>query len=205
MTNAVARLCLVLAAAIAPGVPAQQLERPNGVFVVAKPSLEDPNFARTVVLVTQTPDASTVGVIVNRPTQIPLRELLPGVDSSAGYRDPVFFGGPVMPRAVVALFRSERPPKASAFHVLRDLYLTMHPENITRLLSEPGPQYRLYAGFSGWAPRQLEGEFKRDGWYILPADAAAVFRGDVENLWSELVRKAEMQPACAGPCGGSWK
>lgn len=205
MKNLALRLCLALAVAIPPWASAQQLEQANGVFVIAKPSLEDPNFARTVVLVTQTTEASTVGVILNRPTQVPLRELLPGVESSSNYREPVFFGGPVMPQVVVALFRSAEPPTASAFHVLRDLYLTMHPENIAQLLAKPGRQFRLYAGFSAWAPRQLEGEFERDGWYILPADAAAVFRSDIENLWPELVRKAEMRPACLGSCGGSQK
>ena len=205
MTKAALQLCLVLAFGIAPGIAAQQLERPNGVFVVAKPTLQDPNFAQAVVLVTQTSDSSTVGVILNRPSPVPLREMLPGLESSANYRGPVFVGGPVMPQAIVALFRAPEPPKASAFHVLRDLYLTMHPDNIARLLSEPGRQYRLYAGFSAWAPRQLEGELERDGWYILPADAAFVFRGDIENLWPELVRKAEMRPARAGRCSRGWK
>jgi len=175
----------------------QQHDRPNGVFLVAKPGLPDPNFSETVVLVTQTEDASTVGVIINRPTTLELRQLLPGDEVAGNYRGAIFFGGPVMPQAVVALFRSESPPAAPAFHVLKDLYLTMHPDNIKALLANGGRQYRLYVGFAGWVPRQLAGEFEREGWHVAPADAETVFRDDLDDLWQELVRRAEKRPVNA--------
>ena len=175
----------------------QQHDRPNGVFLVAKPGLPDPNFSETVVLVTQTEDASTVGVIINRPTTLELRQLLPGDEVAGNYRGAIFFGGPVMPQAVVALFRSESPPAAPAFHVLKDLYLTMHPDNIKALLANGDRQYRLYVGFAGWVPRQLAGEFEREGWHVAPADAETVFRDDLDELWEELVRRAEKRPVNA--------
>jgi putative transcriptional regulator len=157
---------------------AQQELRPNGLLLVAKPGLQDPNFGGSVVLVTQTPDFHTVGVILNRPT----RERHRG--------KPLAFGGPVMPRVVVAVFRAAEPPKASAFHVLKDLYLSMNPENVDALLAGRNADYRLFAGFSGWAPRQLESEFGRASWFVLPADAAIVFRKDTAGLWEELVARA---------------
>jgi putative transcriptional regulator len=170
---------------------AQQEGRANGVFLVAKPGLVDPNFRQTVVLVTQTEDASTFGVILNRPTRLSLREFLPGEPGARNYRDPIFFGGPVMRQSLVALFRADSPPHAPAFHVLKGLYLTMHPDNIRPLLAGRERRYRLYAGFSGWAPRQLESELKRDGWYVLPANAETALRRDTDALWQELVRRAE--------------
>lgn len=169
---------------------AQQADKPNGLFLVAKPSLQDPNFRQTVVLVTQADDASTVGVILNRPTSLPLRELLSGDYATHNYRDRLYFGGPVMRQAIVALFRAPTPPAAPAFHVLKQVYLSMHPDNIRGLLSQPGRGYRLYAGFAGWAPRQLEGELFRADWFVLPADERLLFRKDPEGLWEELVRKA---------------
>ena len=178
---------LLLAAAVA---PAQQNQRPNSLFLVAKPSLADPNFARTVVLVTQTEDASTVGVIVNRPTRLRLQQLLSREFHTENYRDPIYAGGPVMRQAIVAVFRSESVPQAPAFPLLKDVYLTMHPDNIKKLLEDPSARYRLYAGFSGWAPRQLESEFMRDGWYVLPTDEATLFRSGTDGLWEELVDKA---------------
>ena len=203
MRNAL-RLCGLLAALLMmPAALAQQDDKPNGVFLVAKPGLRDPNFSETVVLVTQTADSSTVGVILNRPTTLSLRQFLPDWATIDNYREPVFLGGPVMRQAMVALFRADAPPAAPAFHVLKNLYLTMHPDNILALLADRSRQYRLYAGFAGWAPRQLETEFERDGWYVLPADAQVVFRGDLQDLWQELVRRAETRPVNA--IGARWR
>lgn len=183
-------LCLAAALASVPLASAQQHDKPNGLFLVAKPSLLDPNFRRTVVLVTQAPDASTVGVIINRPTRLKLSQFLTDEFPTENYRDPLFFGGPVMREAIVALLRSGTAPAAAAFHVLKNVYLTMHADNIQKLLADPARQYRLYAGFAGWAPRQLESELSREDWYVLPADEESVFRKDTAGLWEELVRKA---------------
>ena len=170
---------------------AQQNLPANGLLLVAKPALADPNFARTVVLVTQTEDASTVGVILNRPTPIKLSQFLTDEFQTENYKESIFFGGPVMRQALVSLFRSETAPKAAAFHVLKDVYLTMHPDNIESLLKDAKARYRIYAGFSGWAPSQLESEVMRDGWYFLPADEATVFRDSADGLWEELLERAQ--------------
>jgi len=169
---------------------AQQLLPANGVLLVAKPSLTDTNFSQTVVLVTQTEDGGTVGVIVNRPTELKLSQFLSAEFPTGNYREPIFFGGPVMRQALVSLFRSETAPAAPAFHILKDVYLTMHPDNIERLLKDAGARYRIYAGFSGWLPRQLESEMMRDSWYFLPADESRIFREKTEGLWEELVELA---------------
>lgn len=170
---------LALAVALAcAGAVAQQDEPANGVLLVARPGLEDPNFGRSVVLVTQTGEGHTVGVIVNKPT--PARH--------AG--QPLWFGGPVMFRSIVALFVAEAPPEAAAFHVLKRVYLSMHPENVEPLLERSGARVRLYSGFAAWAPGQLQAELGREAWYVLPADEALVFRDDMEGLWEELVAKA---------------
>lgn len=171
---------LALLLALACGAAwAQQHEPANGVLLVAKPELEDPNFGRSVVLVTQLADGQTLGVIVNKPT--PARH--------AGR--PLWFGGPVMFRSIVALFAAGQAPPAPAFHVLKGVYLTMHPENIEALLERSAARFRLYSGFAAWAPGQLEREFGRDAWYVLPADEALVFRENMEGLWEELVAQAK--------------
>jgi putative transcriptional regulator len=171
---------LLAALLLALPVAAQQDAPPNSVLLVAKPELADPNFRRTVVLVTQTAEAHTVGVILNRPTG----------EQIAGQAAPVYAGGPVMPRTMVALFEADAPPEASAFRVLERVYLSMHPENIAALLAKPPGRLRLFAGFSGWAPRQLESELAREGWYVLPASEAVIFRNRTEGLWEELLDEA---------------
>lgn len=168
--------CLLAAPAAA-----QQAEPPNAVLLVAKPELVDPNFRETVVLVTQTADAHTIGVILNRPTD----------QRVEGYAEPVSAGGPVLPRTLVALFESAEPPAASAFPVLKNVWLSMHPENIEALKgSPPARRVRLFAGFAGWSPGQLESELARNGWFMLPASESVVFRKSTRGLWQELLEKA---------------
>jgi putative transcriptional regulator len=173
---------LALGISFAAGAQMQQ-EPPNGVLLVAKPGLADPNFSQTVVLASQAADGSTVGVILNRPTQ--------AKHERTGAT--LFFGGPVMREVLVALFRSERAPDAAAFHVASGIYLTLHPQNLENLFGDPAARtggYRLFTGFAGWAPGQLQSEVARDDWFVLPASAGVLFRDDTTGMWEELVRKA---------------
>ena len=170
-----AALALLVAAVPA---AAQQDEPANGVLLVARPGMADERFARSVVLVTQLEDGQTLGVVLNKPA--PARH----------EGQPLWFGGPVLPRSVLALFAAGQPPPAPAFHVLKNVYLTMHPQTVERLLAGDGGRYRLYAGFSAWMPRQLEAELERDAWYVLPAEEALLFREDMDGLWEELVARA---------------
>lgn len=189
-------LAAALAMLVAPGVLAQpvqpQTQPANSILLIAKPELRDPNFARSVVLVTQVEDGATVGVIVNRPSSLRLSQLLAQGLPTQNYKDPVYIGGPVMRQALVAVFRAPAPPRHAAFPVLKGVYLTLHHDNIARLLHQPEARYRLYAGFSGWAPRQLENELRRDDWYVLPADEATLFRASPEGLWEELLDRARL-------------
>jgi len=189
----------VALAAAAGAAIAQQNDPANGLFLIAKPGLEDPNFRQTVVLVTQAPDYSTVGVIINRPTNLKLDAFLRDPAVAGRYREAVFLGGPVMQQAIVCVFRSGSPPQAAAFHVVKDVYISLHPENLRALLAGDGRRYRLYAGFSGWAPRQLQSEMQRDGWYVLPADVDVIFRDNMEGVWQELVNRAEKRPIAWHP------
>jgi putative transcriptional regulator len=178
----------VLALALLAFSAAAQVDRPNAVLLIAKPDLPDPRFARAVILVTQTPEAQTVGVVLNRPTQLGLQQLRP--DAPRAYTDKVYFGGPVMEGILVALFKSPTPPVAASFQVLTGAYLSMHPAVIEPLLAKPDRSLRIFSGFSGWAPRQLQGELERDSWYVLPATEDIVFRKDTRGLWQELSERA---------------
>lgn len=178
MSARLAAAALALLTACAPAA-AQQLEPANGVLLVARPDMRDPNFARTVVLVTQAKDGHTLGVVLNRPTD-------------ARHQDrPLWYGGPVLPRSIVALFAADAPPEAAAFHVLDEVYLSLHPLNVDALLAQPGARYRLYAGFAAWMPGQLEHELRQNAWYVLPAESSMLFRDDVDGLWEALVARAQ--------------
>jgi putative transcriptional regulator len=195
MTRSIAVLLCAAALAATPPVHAQAPEptEPNAVLLVAKPTLLDPNFSHTVVLATRTPDAGTVGVILNRPTPFKPSDVLPSDLPAGNYRDSIYFGGPVLLKAIVAVFHADEEPAAPAYHVLEHVYLTVHRDIIEALLREPGQRYRLYMGFSGWAPRQLESELMRKDWYVLPADEQTIFRADTRELWTDLLRKASAE------------
>jgi len=189
----VKRLAVVLLLLIPLAVAAQGAGR-GSILLVAKPGLPDPRFAQTVVLVTRTPERQTLCVILNRPLPVRLAELVSEPELARNYAGPVFFGGPVLERTLVALFRSPGEPPAPAFRIADGVWLSIHPGNVERLLRGAGPgypdEYRVYAGFSAWAPEQLESEIERDSWYVLPLSADVLFRADPAGLWEELLERA---------------
>lgn len=187
-----------LAAAAALFVSCASLAQPTAIVLVAKPGLADPDFRHTVVLVTHTPRGETVGVVLNRPTRERLAEVAPKFANAQSYREPLYRGGPVLPSVIVALFRSPSPPDEAAFEVLPGAYLTLHPGIIEDLLERPDGDFRLFAGFCGWAPGQLEREIARDSWYVFPARENVLFRDDPSQLWQELVEKARALRARVG-------
>jgi len=181
--------------AFAAGVCAQS---PSGTFfLIAKPGMPDPNFRETVVLVTQGERAQATGVIVNRPTNRSLAELLPS-ERFRSFTDPIFFGGPVEPQGLFAAFLADRPP-GEALTMLPGLYLALHPNTIDVLLSSPPAKIRFFAGYSGWAPGQLQGELDRGDWLVVDADADTVFLKNTSSLWRDMVRRASGVRVEAGP------
>lgn len=179
MTRSALLLACLIAWLLPAGTSAQQHDPPNSVLLIATPDLLDPSFRQTVVLATRTPDGQTVGVILNRPTQTRLD----------GWPEPLYEGGPVLRQTHIALFASTTPA-ASAFHVLPGVYLSMHPDNVGALRSAPGPRMRLFTGFAGWAPLQLERELERGGWHVLPASENLLFLKDTAGMWRELLERA---------------
>jgi putative transcriptional regulator len=152
-----------------------------------------------VVLVTRHPGGGAVGVILNRPTRILASQLLPEHEGLRGRTDRLFAGGPVAPRGVVAVFRSgERP--AAALRVLVDVYLSLDGVFLDGLLRRPDAprELRLYAGYAGWAPGQLEAEIARDDWYVLEVDHDTIFRADPATLWRQLHQRASSPSTRAG-------
>ena len=171
-------------------VPAADREA-SGIFLVATREMQDPNFRETVVLVTQPRQGPPWGVIINRPLTLLLSDVLPDQPSLKGRKDVLFFGGPVMRQGLVFLARGSNPPEGSAA-VLRDVYFTDDIDLIERLLKRPEPTrgLRIYAGYTGWGPGQLQSEIERGGWHMVPADAETIFDMDPARIWPELVKRA---------------
>ena len=157
-------------------------------FLIARPGMPDPNFRESVVLVIQAQGGEATGVILNRPTDHSLAELLRGQRFEA-FTDPIFFGGPVARQGLFALFEADNY-SGPAVPMLPGIYLAVLPDSVDALLSKPPAKIRFFSGYSGWAPGQLQGELDRGDWLVVDADAKTVFLRDTSRLWRDMVKRA---------------
>ena len=157
------------------------------ILLVARAELPDPNFRGSVVLVMNNIGPAPAGMIVNRPTKIPLSRLFPDIEGLAQLPDRVYFGGPVELGAVSFLFRADAPPPEHATKVLEGLYLSTDRDLLRKLLARDNPTegLRIFIGYSGWGPGQLESEIARGDWTLAPAEAGTIFDGRPERPWPE--------------------
>ena len=197
--RAVARtaLCLAACAALAAPlageeVPAGAAEREvaklgKGKFLVASRSLQDPNFARTVVLLVEYDADGAVGVIVNRPTSVPLGDALPEVESVQRPRDVIYLGGPVaLDRMLILLRTRDQPPQS--LRVFDRVFASSSVAALRASLTR-GDAVRAFAGYAGWGPKQLDQEVARGDWLVGPAESDAVFADAPGAIWDELIER----------------
>jgi putative transcriptional regulator len=164
-----------------------------GTLLVASEKLGDPNFAETVVFITKR-DANegTMGVVLNRPMDLTLAKAFPSLRASA---DPVYEGGPVSPDAVQALLRTSAKP-ADAERIAVDVYSVAHKTLLEKSITDrlPSEKFRVYLGYAGWGPGQLENEIRQGAWTTVHGVKYA-FDGDPASLWQRLKRDSESQIA----------
>ena len=181
-------LLLLLATAAAAADPPKPL---TSMLLVARDNLRDSNFKDSVVLVMNNIGPAPAGVILNRPTTIPVSKLFADLGALARIDDKVYFGGPVEIGAVLFLFRADAPPD-DATRVIEGVYLSTSADLLRKLLSRDQPMegLRVFTGYSGWAPGQLEDEIARGDWTLAPAEADAIFARKSEHPWPEPKKPA---------------
>jgi putative transcriptional regulator len=147
-------------------------------------------FGESVIVLVDHGTHGSLGLIVNRPVELTLDELLPDVERARGHGEHAWLGGPVATDQLLFLIRAQQPPRDAAL-VLDGLFVSGHRETLLGLLSGPGPgvEFRVYVGYAGWAPGQLASEVARGDWTVAPGDAAAVFARDPSGLWEKLLRR----------------
>ncbi len=170
-----------------------------GKLLVATRDTFDPNFAETVILLVQYDHDSAVGLIVNRRTKAPISRVLQEMKAAKQRTDPVYLGGPVELSGVLALLRSRTKPGDSK-QVLGDVYLVSSRPVLEKALAAglESRQLRVYLGYSGWGPGQLENEMRLGGWYIFDGNANLVFDPDPASVWERLIARTE-EEARLGP------
>jgi putative transcriptional regulator len=159
----------------------------RGHLLIAAPQLLDPNFRRTVVLVGEHGDEGAMGVVLNRPSGVTVGDAVPPLAEIADEDALVFVGGPVQEDAVIVLAEFAHPDRAASI-VFSDVGFVPgeidDPDDLGSL-----PRARVFAGYAGWGPRQLETELADDAWIVAPAEADDVFTSDPNGLWRVVLRR----------------
>jgi putative transcriptional regulator len=158
----------------------------RGQLLIAGPGLVDPNFWRTVVLVGEHSDEGALGVVLNRSSDTPVEEAVPELAVLAENMGAVHVGGPVQPSAVVVLADFTEPDAAGSLVLDSVGFLPseLEPESLGELR-----RARVYVGYAGWGPGQLDGELEEGSWIVEPAVPDDVFTDDPEGLWSAVLRR----------------
>lgn len=159
----------------------------KGRFLVASRSLQDPNFAETVILLVEYDANGALGVIVNRPTEVALVDALPELGELRRRKDVVYLGGPVGRDRMLLLVRTPQQPPQS-LRVFDRVFASGSLDAVRKSVQR-GEPIRAYAGYAGWGPGQLDAEVARGDWFIGPADSNAVFADRPGALWDDLIER----------------
>jgi putative transcriptional regulator len=157
-----------------------------GRLLVADRNLQNPYFRRSVILLIDHGDQGTIGVIINRPTALSLSSLSEKF-LRAGDADILYYGGPVQPMSFSMLAATDQADDGGR-PVLKDVFHVFGAHRIMAFIARLNPldTVRIYSGYAGWAPGQLDHEIGLGGWHVLPGDSAQIFSENPELLWDEL-------------------
>ena len=155
---------------------------------MATPPLADPNFDGSVVLLLEHGDDGALGIIINRPTDASLASVLPEWHAHASAPAVVFSGGPVAPEAVIALARGGDHAAAGWVSVLGEVG-TVDVGGDPGDLEFPLDALRVFVGYAGWAPGQLEAEIDQEAWFVISLQRTDPFSAHPEHLWREVLRR----------------
>jgi putative transcriptional regulator len=165
-------------------------------FLLSMPQMQDPNFARTVVLLCDYVPEGAFGLVLNRPTDYSASEMVklePPV--VPGNTLPLFFGGPVQPEWGWILVTDE-PAEPDHRLIVDGLYLTASQDVLRRILeAQPEPRARVIAGYAGWGPGQLDDELAQSAWLMADVQLDLIFDVDPTKMWETAIRRLGADPA----------
>jgi putative transcriptional regulator len=161
-----------------------------GQLLVATPALKDPNFDRTVVLLIAHEPAGALGVVLNRPTEVPVSAVLEGWGALAPEPAVLFEGGPVQPEVAICLAWMRGPVRPTKgfqpiLGAVGTLDLSVDPDRFADSLMG----IRVFAGYSGWSAGQLEEEVEEGAWFVLDSLPGDPFMNRPEDLWPMVLRR----------------
>ncbi len=167
-----------------------------GCLLVATPLLGDPNFRRAVVLIVEDePEEGTLGVVLNRPTETPVEQVLESWTELVTGPSVLFEGGPVAPNSALGLAMVPGEDEPLGWQALdavapRSRLGLVDLDAPPQLLAGGIASLRVFAGYAGWGPGQLRSEISEGAWYVLPAEPADAFAAEPGQLWQMVLRRA---------------
>lgn len=172
----------------------------RGKLLVAAPMLREPTFARTVISLLEHNGDGALGVVINRPGDASLLDVVPPVAELASQPAVLFAGGPVEPQAAIALgvVTSDAQPEGwrSVIHPVVTVDLDVDPTILASSLRE----LRVFAGYAGWSAGQLEGEIAQGAWYVVDSLPSDAFDAWPDRLWSAVLRRQPWPLSAVSTC-----
>ena len=159
----------------------------KGKLLLASPTLEDPNFARSVVLVAEHTDEGAMGLVLNRPAELTVGESAPELEELVDAREPIYVGGPVQPNAVIVL-AAFTDPGAAGLLISDDVGFLSAQLDIAESAAVT-QRTRVFAGHAGWGPGQLDEEMEREDWIVESPRPDELFATEPEGLWSQVLTR----------------
>jgi putative transcriptional regulator len=161
-----------------------------GMLLVATPALVDPNFADAVVLLLDVDDNGALGVVLNRPSGVPVNAVLEGWADVVAEPDVLFQGGPVGADGALAVALLRDPEDVPVgFRAVNGRLGLVDLDAPVELLEGSLAGLRIFAGYAGWGAAQLDGEIEEGSWYVVPGESWDAFRDDTTDLWREVLRR----------------
>lgn len=162
----------------------------SGMLLVATPALQDPNFAETVVLLLDVNDEGALGVVLNRPSQVLVADVLEPWRDAVAEPEVLFRGGPVGTDGALAVARLRDPQVPPVgWRPVAGLLGMVDLDTPTELVDGSLTAMRVFAGYAGWGGGQLEQEVAEGSWYVVTSEAADAFRDDPDVLWREVMKR----------------
>jgi putative transcriptional regulator len=165
-------------------------------LLVSMPQMQDPNFARSVVLLCDYAPEGAFGLVLNKPTESSAGSMVRIEPALVGANAlPLCLGGPVEPERGWILLGE--PPAEADYRTIRDgVYLSTSPQLLRQVLTTtPAPRARVLAGYAGWGPGQLDAELAQSAWLISSIDTDLVFDVDADAMWETAIRRLGADPS----------
>lgn len=170
----------------------------GGKLLIAARGLPDGNFSRTVILLVAYNDKGAMGVVVNRRTDLALARVFPDLAPSGSSVSQAFMGGPVERTGAIGLVRGPDTP-ADARHIVDGVSLVSTREALEALVKSgtTSSRFRVYLGYAGWGPGQLDAETLEGSWHVAAGEAGVVFDPDPAAVWQRQIARTEVTFALA--------